>query len=267
LIDRVFEVLPAAKEEMERALLEKFAECFRMANPDLSVGSRVPPHDGRLRLGHTLIEVELVEIADDEVQRRRAAREHYFQALKAAVADELPKLDGLVIQFHDGYQPNIWPSMRREPGRDHLDKIVHAFRAMVPSLGSVANRKVIVRELYQAADGFSASIYGHREHSNDSGIPVEFTCNQAFVTSPERVERLLADTILAKIRKGYARSSANKLWLVAYALPNTIGALDAEAIRRARRILRNQQHAFDEIWAFFPMPDRAAVSPTRIWPE
>jgi hypothetical protein len=115
----VVEPLPETKEELERAIVDRFLSVLRARGHNIGRPERGPdPPDVVVQIDGTQVGIEVVEVIDPEHAQRRAVQEQYLRALLPLLQDLEEQLDGIAMTIVDGYQDPMWPSVASKQGQN-----------------------------------------------------------------------------------------------------------------------------------------------------
>lgn len=265
----VVETLPESKEDLEAAVVGKFIGALwhfegRVLAPPTHTGQwpDFETQEENVRVG-----IEVVEVVNVEHARKRHLQEQYRSRVVELVAKTLPRLRGLWIRLHDGYQDPPYPPIRSRAGKQLAQSIADSLHSVVDELEKMALGRLRVYKWQERATTPSSGAIVKRFAPRDAGVAAIISYLGSFPVSVTITESLLSRAIEGKLEKSYPSYSGGRLWLLAYEVgyPSVHPKPSASAAI-AKSLLQQGAHPFDEVWYIFPYAHKDLGSIERVWP-
>jgi hypothetical protein len=264
------ETLPELKDAREWVIAEKFVAILRRTEQrELNQLERLDPDrpDFLAREGSRAIELELIEITEPRTERKRATQQSFAQGISELVRDLFPHWDGLEIQLHDGYQSVPYPPVRSRQGKRLVEFIAQCLRSAATNFEVMAPGHQQIYEWQNAPGQVTVAALVTRVSPSGSGRPVTLRYSGTFPTTVDEVQSRLSRTVGKKLSKHYARDPSRSYWLLAYELGfPSVWTTRGRAVDLARELLGAEDHPFDEVWYFYPLPEAGDGFLTRVRP-
>lgn len=269
LVRKVIETLPEDKDQLEEAVVKKFAGALAHFEgrhiQDITKSDPWPDFEGTKETG--TVGVEIVELVNQRHNILRSTQQSYEVAILDALGDRVVMFNGLNITIDDNYQTPPYPKVTSVEGRAIVESFVSNLLASVPELERYAVRKVFIRRWQDDAGSPKIGIHGYRIAGKEAGVPARIRFFGSFPESTDRVVCLLAEAVAHKVAKSYARYAKGILTLLVYEVGSiSVEPGESQAILKAREILEANEHNFDEAWYIFPYADRDLGAINKIWP-
>ena len=269
-VRKVIEALPEDKEELEEAVVTKFAGALTHFEgrhiQNITKADPWPDFEGTEGTG--TVGIEIVELVNKRHNILRSIQQAYEVAILNTLGDRVEMFSGLDITLDDNYQTPPYPNVNSVECRTIVETFVSNLLVSAPELERYAFRKVFIRRWQDDAESPKIGIHGHRIAGKEAGLPAHIRFFGSFPESADRVVYLLAEAVAHKVAKSYTKYTKGSLTLLVYEVGSiSVEPGESQAILKAREILEANEHNFDEAWYIFPYADRDLGAINKIWPR
>ena len=268
-VKKVIEQLPENKEELEQAIVNRFAGAlthFHKRHIE-NINKSDPWPDFEGYEGKDTIGIEIVEIVNSRHNILRRRQEEYQAAILEQLGDSVNLFSGLHITLNDSYQMPPYPKINSPEGQEIVTIFVKNLAECANEIANYEVGRVFIRE-WQEEDGKpKIGIYGRRIAHREAKLPPQIAFLGTFPESLDKVRSLLAEVVQHKINKSYTPYEKGHLILLVYEVGTiSVDPGNSEAIQRTQNVLEKNQHNFDEVWYIFPYAERNLGALHKVWP-
>ncbi|MCP4746322.1 MAG: hypothetical protein GY874_09310 [Desulfobacteraceae bacterium] len=263
----VIEKLPECKNELERAIVDKFisalAHYYNRIIEDIEKIDDRPDFIGKE--GGDTIFIEITELANEKQHELFfGIRKKYETAIIDGISDILTNFNGLHIGLDDQYQKTLYPRSNSKKGKIIVKTFIDNIIRHADELVNLKNRHFKFYE-WQNEDGKPyIGIYVYRIAPKNSRIPAQICFPEHFPEPVDTVHSLLTKTIQKKIEKNYKESP---LILLIYEASNMSVFGYPDAINKAQDLLKKENHPFQEVWYIYLLPIGSISPLLKIYPD
>ncbi len=247
-----FEDLPRVQEDIELTIGKKFAGALKhFYGQTLEDLKKVEDSADLMCVGENEAEVR-IQVAEVVWQKRRTIdnrRQTYLRKIEADISEVLELFSGYRLSIADAGDEPFLPPLKSKEGQAHLLDLVSKLKELGEGLATLADGKRRIRKWKIGSLQIMLVADCERIAPQGEYLPLVRWTGAYVYRDDERLS-LIADEIKKKIKKGYAKSSA-EFWLLVYSVDILPKADDPE-VDEARKLLRSMQHPFDQVWFFFP---------------